>query len=195
MKQLVFASGNQHKIQEIQNHLGLLFHIKSMREIGFIDEIPETGLTLSDNAKIKAQCIYDRFKVDCFADDTGLEVEALDGAPGVFSARYAGEGCSFEDNMRKLQENLEGVSNRRARFVTVIHLIFSGQSYQFTGMVEGHITLSYEGIGGFGYDPIFKPAGYPKTFAQMSLTEKNQISHRGIAVSKLVNFLSTQSIP
>ncbi|MEZ4720750.1 MAG: RdgB/HAM1 family non-canonical purine NTP pyrophosphatase [Flavobacteriales bacterium] len=193
MKSLIFATGNEHKLEEIREKLPNGFAVTSMREIGFDGDIPETGKTLSENASIKADFIHSKYNVDCFADDTGLEIEALGGEPGVFSARYAGENCSFEDNTRKVLDKLSGISNRQARFVTVIHLILGNKHYSFNGLINGTITSEPRGEKGFGYDPIFIPSGQTRTFAEMSLDEKNQISHRAIAVKKLADFLNTRN--
>lgn len=186
---IVFASGNRHKLEEIRQKLPDHLDIISMRDLGFDGDIEEPGETLEENARIKAAFIHDRYRVDCFADDTGLEVEALDGAPGVYSARYAGEGCSFADNVQKLLREMTGKSNRKARFRTVIHLILEGKEYVFDGVVNGSITSEAHGTDGFGYDPVFMPDGYDRTFAEMSLEEKNRISHRALAVEKLSSFL------
>lgn len=186
---IVFASGNKHKLEEISQKLPSTLDVVSMRDIGFAGEIEEPGETLEENARIKAHFICDRFGVNCFADDTGLEVEALNGAPGVYSARYAGPDCSFQDNVNKLLKALEGEENRKARFRTVIHLILDGREQVFQGIVNGSISLSASGSDGFGYDPIFVPDGFDRTFAEMTLKEKNTISHRALAVEKLASFL------
>lgn len=191
-KQIVFATNNAHKLKEVSFALKDIYQIKSLKEIGFNQDIPEPFETLEENALTKSKTIYDQFHIDCFADDTGLEVEALNGAPGVYSARYAGPGCSFEDNVKKLLEELQGIENRNARFRTIISLIINGQEYFFEGIVNGVITEQRSGDEGFGYDPVFKPNGYDLTFAEMDLNLKNQISHRGIAVLKLINFLKEQ---
>lgn len=191
MKKLVFATGNKHKLTEIQQSLSELFEVSSMREIGFLGEIEEPGETLVDNAQIKARFIAEKYKIDCFADDTGLEIEALNGAPGVYSARFAGEGCSFQDNVNKTLSLLSGETNRSACFKTVICLVQENKTYFFEGKIDGEITNAQHGKDGFGYDPIFKPKGYSKTFAEMTLDEKNKISHRAIAVKKLVEFLKS----
>jgi XTP/dITP diphosphohydrolase len=193
MKKIVFATNNKHKLQEIKELLKNDFEIISLKELGFKGDIPETGKTLKENASQKAHFINERYGVNCFADDTGLEVEALNGAPGVYSARYAGEGCSYEDNVNKLLKALEGIENRAASFKTVISLILDGQEYFFEGEVKGMITKEKHGEGGFGYDPIFLPDGYDQTFAEMPLDLKNKISHRGRATRKLVDFLQTIS--
>jgi XTP/dITP diphosphohydrolase len=189
-KELVFATNNAHKLQEVQQMLDENFVIKSLADIGFSGDIPETQPTIEGNAHQKSEYIFERFSCDVFADDTGLEIEALNGEPGVYSARYAGKNCSFKDNCDKVLTGLQGQINRKARFKTVIDLIIDGKVYQFEGIVEGEITSGYVGEGGFGYDPIFKPMGFDKTFAEMLLEEKNKISHRGRAVKKLVEFLN-----
>lgn len=186
---LIFATNNRHKLEEVQQILGDGYRLFTPRDFDITEEIPEEQDTLEGNALQKARYIHERTGMDCFADDTGLEVEALGGAPGVWSARYAGEHCSFKDNMDKLLAALEGVDNRRARFRTVIALILGGMEYLFEGEVNGVITDVESGGGGFGYDPIFRPDGYVETFAQMDAGEKNSISHRGRAVSRLVEFL------
>ena len=169
--------------------LGGLYEIRELDAIGITEDIPENGDTLEANAREKARYVYDRTGLDVFADDTGLEVEALNGQPGVYTARYAGEECDSVKNMKKLLAELEGQSNRKARFRTVICLISGGVEHLFEGVVNGTITTSFSGTEGFGYDPIFMPDGENRTFAEMPLSEKNKISHRGLAVGKLVNFL------
>ncbi len=186
---LLFATNNRHKLEEVSAVLGPSFELITAREAGITEEIPEEQPTLEGNALQKARYLHERTGLDCFADDTGLEVEALGGAPGVRSARYAGEGHDFEANNRLLLENLEGVGNRRARFRTVIALILADKEYLFEGIVEGHIAQCGSGVKGFGYDPLFIPEGREETFAEMSAEEKNAISHRGRAVRKLVDFL------
>ncbi len=189
MKKLVFASGNKHKLSEIANKLTSVLEVVSMRDLGFEDEIEEPGATLEENAEIKAKHINELYSIDCFADDTGLEIEALNGAPGVYSARFAGEGCSFDDNVQKALDLLANKTNRKACFRTVICLILNNKTYFFEGRIDGEITTERFGTDGFGYDPIFRPNGSEKTFAEMSQSEKNQISHRALAVEKLVEFL------
>jgi XTP/dITP diphosphohydrolase len=189
MKELVFATNNSHKLKEISEIIGDDFRIISLAEIGCSDEIPEDAETLEGNASIKALYVYHRFGRDCFADDTGLEIEALQGRPGVKSARYAGEDCNPENNIRKVLAELEGKTNRRARFRTVISLIRNGMEVQFEGCVEGVILFEKHGNGGFGYDPVFMPDGYDLSFAEMTPEEKNQISHRGRAMRKLTDHL------
>ena len=192
MKKIVFATNNAHKLEELRNILSGKYQVLGLSDIGFNDDIPETGDTLAENATIKSQHIFDRFDIDCFSDDTGLEVDALDGQPGVYSARYAGENCTYEQNVAKLLDKLKGETNREARFKTVISLILDGTEYQFEGRVEGMITKERHGAKGFGYDPVFLPDGYSQTFAEMPSGVKNKISHRGKAVAKLVEFLSKQ---
>lgn len=188
---LVFATNNQHKLDEIKKMLDNDIELLSLADIGCTDEIPETGETLEANSLQKAKYIYEKYGLDCFADDTGLEVEALNGEPGVFSARYAGPQRSAADNMAKLLTVMGEIKNRNARFRTVVSLIVGGNEKSFEGIVEGEICSTASGAMGFGYDPIFKPKGYDVTFAEMDLDEKNSISHRGRAVQKLVDFLNT----
>lgn len=189
MKTLVFATNNAHKLEEVRAILGNDFQIASLKEIGCHDDIPETADTLEGNAMQKAQYIKDKFGMDCFADDTGLEVEALNNAPGVFSARYAGPGHNSEANMKKLLHEMEGKENRKARFRTVIALLLDGKEYTFEGIVKGNIIEEKRGDSGFGYDPIFVPEGYDLTFAELGNDIKNKISHRAEAVKKLSTFL------
>lgn len=186
---IVFATNNQHKLQEVQQILGPGFELLTPRGCGITEEIPETQPTLEGNALQKARYIRERTGLDCFADDTGLEVEALGGEPGVRSARYAGEGHDFEANIDLLLRNLDGIADRGARFRTVIALIIDGREFLFEGEVRGRIIDSRTGVGGFGYDSVFIPEGYPQTFAQMPSELKNDISHRGKAVRKLADFL------
>ena len=189
MNEIIFATNNAHKLGEVQALLEGKFALKTLRECGITEDIPETAETLEGNALQKARYVYERTGADCFADDTGLEVDALGGAPGVRSARYAGEQHDFDANNALLLKNLEGESNRTARFRTVIALILGGKEYLFEGIVRGEIALEQHGEGGFGYDPLFFPEGGDLTFAQMSSEEKNAISHRGRAVRKLAEFL------
>ncbi|WP_298525407.1 non-canonical purine NTP diphosphatase [uncultured Porphyromonas sp.] len=190
MKKLVFASNNAHKLSEIRALLGDRIEVVSLSDLQCHDEIPETADTLEGNALIKARYVWERFGLYCFADDTGLEVEALGGAPGVYSARFAGEHATFEDNVSLLLERLSGVAApRRARFRTVIALIDEYGTHFFEGSVDGEITLERSGDHGFGYDPVFRPEGRGETFAQLTEQEKNSMSHRGRAVQKLVNYL------
>ncbi|MFT5749467.1 MAG: XTP/dITP diphosphohydrolase [Ancylomarina sp.] len=186
---LVFATNNQHKLSEIQNMLGNEFQVLSLADINCQDEIPEDHETLEENASQKAHYIYEKFGVNCFADDTGLEVASLNNEPGVYSARYAGSSRSSEDNMKKVLQNLQGIDERSARFRTVISLIVDGKETQFEGIVNGEILCEEKGKDGFGYDPIFQPNSYDVSFAEMSISDKNKISHRGNAVRKLVEYL------
>lgn len=187
--QLVFASNNKNKIQEIKHQLPADIELLSLEDIGCREDIPETADTIEGNAILKANYVTQKYGYNCFADDTGLEVEALNGAPGVYSARYAGEHKSAEDNMDKLLLKLDGNTNRNARFKTVIALNLNGEQHLFTGIVNGEITLVRAGDNGFGYDPIFKLEGLSYTFAQLSLDEKARLSHRGRAVQQLIEFL------
>lgn len=189
---LVFASNNKNKIIEIKALLPGVFKILSLEDIGCTEEIEETENTIAGNAKLKADYITKKYGYDCFADDTGLEVEALDGAPGVYSARYAGENVTYEDNVQKMLKEMKGESNRNAQFKTVIALNLKGKQYLFNGICEGAITNNKHGDEGFGYDPIFRPNGFKQTFAKMSLEEKGKISHRGLASKELVAFLKTK---
>ncbi len=186
---IVFATNNAHKLSEVKAVLGDGFELVTLREVGITEDIPETGATLEENASQKARYVYDRTGLDCFADDTGLEVEALDGRPGVRSARYAGEGHDFKANNRKLIAELQGKENRSARFRTVISLIRGGVEQQVEGIVRGVIATEESGTEGFGYDPLFIPEGSNVTFAEMSAEAKNAISHRGRAVAALVKIL------
>lgn len=187
---LVFATNNAHKLEEIREILGEKFHIVSLKELGCQEDIPEEQDTLEGNALQKARYIRDKYKVNCFADDTGLEIEALGGEPGVYSARYAGDGHDSEANMRKVLDKMSGETNRRARFRTVIALLLDGQEHLFEGEVRGEILRERHGEGGFGYDPIFRPEGFAQSFAEMSLEDKNKISHRGRATEALRKFLN-----
>lgn len=189
MKQIVFATNNPHKLEELREILGASFQVLSLKEIGCHEDIPETVDTLEGNAEIKARYVKEHYGYDCFADDTGLEVTALGGAPGVYSARYAGPGHDSAANVELLMKNMEGVPDRSARFRTVIALIEGDKLSFMTGIVEGTIITERRGNDGFGYDPIFMPDGFDTTFAQMSMHEKNKISHRGRAVEKLKNHL------
>ena len=189
MRKIIFATNNAHKLSEVQSLLGDAFTLVTLRECGITEDIPETAETLEGNALQKARYVYEKTGADCFADDTGLEVEALGGAPGVHSARYATDGHDFAANNRLLLKNLEGETNRSAHFRTVIALILDGNEYTFEGRVEGTIATEESGSEGFGYDPLFVPSGEIITFAQMSAEAKNAISHRGRAVAKLVKFL------
>lgn len=191
-QKIVFATNNLHKINEVQVLLKHVVDISSLKDINCMTDIPETGSTLTENALIKARYVKEHFGYDCFADDSGLEVAALNGAPGVFSARYGGEAHNSEKNMNRLLRELEGLQTREAQFRTVIALIWEGQEYLFEGVVNGIIAPEKRGDAGFGYDPIFIPQGYTETFAQLGEEIKNKISHRAIAVAKLSDFLRRQ---
>lgn len=186
---LVFATNNKHKLEEVRSILGDRVEVLSLNDINCHDDIPETAETLQGNALIKARYIYNKYGIDCFADDTGLEVDALNGEPGVYSARYAGEQHCSEDNMNKLLQNLTGKTNRNAQFRTVIALIINGKETLFDGIVKGTISKEKTGDSGFGYDPIFVPEGHTESFAQMDSKQKNKISHRYRAVVKLCDYL------
>lgn len=186
---LIFATNNQHKLIEVKALLPQ-FEILSLKDIGCFEEIAETEKTIEGNAKLKAQYIFDKFHLPCFADDTGLEVTALNGEPGVFSARYAGADCNSEANIKKLLQNLDNKSDRTAQFKSVISFISDKENKTFTGICKGSILNQKQGLGGFGYDSIFKPLGFDKSFAEMTLDEKSAISHRGKAVRYLVTFLN-----
>lgn len=188
---LVFATNNKHKLEEMRAILGGKVELLSLADIDCHDDIPETADTLEGNALIKARYIYDKYGCSCFADDTGLEVDALGGEPGVYSARYAGENNDSEANMRKLLQNLTGKSERSAQFRTVIALIIEGEEFLFDGIVRGRISEERMGSAGFGYDPIFVPDGYEESFAQMAAEQKNAISHRSRAASALNDYLET----
>lgn len=188
-KKIVFATNNSHKLGEMRRIMGSEWDVKSLSDIGCNEEIAETGTTLEENAEIKARYVKEHYGYDCFADDTGLMVDALDGAPGVYSARYAGGGHDALANMRLLLANLDGKTDRKAHFSTVIALVQGSEVKFFEGSVHGVITETPGGTEGFGYDPIFKPDGFEKTFAQMNADEKNSISHRGRATAQLVKYL------
>ena len=189
MKELIFATNNSDKYREIQYLLGNNFKLISLKDLNFFEDIPETGDSLEKNASQKANFIYRLFNLDVFADDTGLEIEALKGKPGVHSARYAGQEKDSTANIKKVLHELMSKRNREARFRTVISLIINGKEHSFEGIVEGIILNSMRGKKGFGYDPVFQPSGYTQTFAEMELKQKNLISHRAIAFNKLVGFL------
>ena len=191
MVYLCFATNNQNKIAEIAQILGDEFKIQSLKDIGCTEELPENQNTLEGNSLEKAQYVFGHYHSSCFADDTGLEVEALNGDPGVISARYAGMQKDNNDNIDLLLNNLNNVENRKAQFRTVITLITQSGIKQFEGLIKGEILTSRRGDKGFGYDPIFQPTGYSKSFAELSMTEKNNISHRALAFNKLINFLQT----
>jgi XTP/dITP diphosphohydrolase len=188
---LVFATNNLHKLKEVQEILYNSIEVLSLKDIGCFEDIEETESTLEGNAKLKAEYITKKYGFDCFADDTGLEVEALDGDPGVYSARYAGEHGNSEKNMEKLLIELKNKSNRKAKFKTIIALNLTNKQYLFEGICEGEILNEKTGVKGFGYDPIFKPSNASCSFAEMNSEEKNIISHRGIAIQKLVKFLNS----
>lgn len=190
MKRLVFATNNAHKLEEVSAILGDKIELLSLKDINCQTDIPETADTLEGNALLKSSYIFQNYHLDCFADDTGLEVEALDGAPGVYSARYArGEGHNAEANMLKLLHEMESKENRKAQFRTAISLILGGKEYLFEGIIKGEIIKEKRGDSGFGYDPVFVPEGYDQTFAELGNDIKNRISHRALAVNKLCDFL------
>lgn len=189
MQEIVFATNNQHKLSELRRIVGERFHILSLSDIGCHEDIPETADTLTGNALQKARYVKEHYGYDCFADDTGLMVDALGGAPGVYSARYAGPGHDSAANMRLLLHNMQGVTDRSARFVTVIALLLNGDELTFEGCVEGEILTAPEGEGGFGYDPVFRPEGHDVSFALMTADAKNAISHRGRATARLMEYL------
>jgi XTP/dITP diphosphohydrolase len=189
---LIFATGNEHKIKEVSRSLSKEIELLGLSDVGIDEEIPEDHESLEDNALQKARYVFGKTGEDCFADDTGLEVEILQGEPGVYSARYAGPQKKAEDNIHKLLENLQDLDNRKARFRTVIALIFKGKEYLFEGICNGVITTQPKGHKGFGYDPVFMPNGFRKTFGEMSLKDKNLVSHRARAVAKLSLFLKEQ---
>jgi XTP/dITP diphosphohydrolase len=189
LMKLVFATNNLNKLKEVQEMLSNTIEIVSLKEINCFDEVDETETTLEGNAKLKADYITQKFGYNCFADDTGLEVESLDGKPGVYSARYAGEPVNSENNMQKLLTELKGKENRKAQFRTAVCLNLNGEQYLFEGACKGEILKEKQGIEGFGYDPLFKPAGFSESFANMNSEDKNKISHRGIAMQQLIDFL------
>ncbi len=188
---LVFASNNQNKVNEIKAMLPKSIELLSLKDIDCNEDIPETAKTIEGNAILKANYVTEKYNFPCFADDTGLEVEALNGEPGVYSARYAGESKNSDDNMNKLLENLKDKTNRNAQFKTVIALNFNNEQHLFEGIAKGKIISEKKGEKGFGYDPIFVPEGFTSTFAEMEMTEKAKLSHRGIATRKLIEFLNT----
>ena len=189
MKKIVFATKNPNKLKEIKSAI-TSFEIVGLKGLDITEEIPETGLTLKENALQKAKYVYDKAGLNCFSDDTGLEIESLNNRPGVYSAMYAGPDCNAENNMRKVLQELNDLQNRKAIFKTVIALIIEGKEYFFEGAVKGAILKEKTGNDGFGYDPIFRPIGYKESFAEMTIAQKNKISHRGLAIKKLVRFLS-----
>ena len=190
--ELIFATHNQNKVQEVQTKLGGLFQVRSLHDIGWEEDIPETSETLRGNAMIKVKAVFDETGLPCFADDTGLIIDTLNGRPGVRSARYASEAKDSEANMDKVLDEMKLSDNRRARFKTYIALVISGKVFGFEGTVEGQISHERRGGTGFGYDPIFLPEGYNRSFAEMTMEEKNEVSHRARAVEKLIHFLSKQ---
>jgi XTP/dITP diphosphohydrolase len=189
-KKLVFATQNKHKLEEVRKIIPQGYMLLGLHDIGCVEAIEETALTLEGNADLKARYVYEKYGLDCFADDTGLEVKTLDGRPGVFSARYAGEEGNAEKNIYRLLTEMEGIRDRNARFRTVISLISNGNIKHFEGIAEGRIIEAARGKEGFGYDPVFVPDGYEHSFAEMPLELKNQISHRGKAIHKLVSYLA-----
>ncbi|ABG57409.1 non-canonical purine NTP diphosphatase [Cytophaga hutchinsonii] len=191
MVSICFATNNKNKLAEVRSKIGDQFTILSLEDIGCMEELPETQPTIEGNSEQKAQYVAQKYKVNCFADDTGLLVDALNGAPGVYSARYAGPECSPEDNMNKLLAALEGIKNREAYFKTCVTLVLNNQQFQFSGAVNGTILTERHGEKGFGYDPIFQPNGYTTSFAEMSMEEKNTMSHRALAVAKLFDYLKS----
>lgn len=191
MNEIVFATNNKHKLEEIISVVGEKLKILSLANIGCFEDIPETANTLEGNASLKSQFVVQHYGKDCFADDTGLEIEALDGKPGVYSARYSGPGHDHVKNMEKVLNEMTGIQNRKARFRTVISLFLDGKEHQFEGIVEGSIRKEKSGSKGFGYDPIFQPDGFKTTFAEMDLEDKNKVSHRARAMAKLIEFLNS----
>ncbi len=192
MQTLLFATNNQHKLREIREIAGTNLKILSLKDVNLDIEIPETQETIEGNAVQKARFVYEKTGLDCFADDTGLEIDALDGRPGVYSARYAGEGCSFDDNVQKILTELNGLENRKAKFRCIICLVMDGKEYLFDGRVDGVITTERQGQDGFGYDPVFLPDGHNQTFSEMPAYLKNGISHRGRAVEKMFRWLKNE---
>lgn len=191
MQQLVFATNNTHKLEEVEAKTAGKIKLLSLEDIGCHDDIEETGTTFNENASLKSRFIYNKYHLNCFGDDSGLEIDALNGEPGVYSARYAGSHGNHNANITKVLDKLKGIENRSARFRTVISLIWEGKEHFFEGTVEGAIRFERSGTAGFGYDPIFEPAGYNITFAQMTMAEKNNISHRARAMAGLLEFLKT----
>lgn len=193
MRQLVFATNNQHKTNEVRTLLSGQYEVLNLKDIGCTVDIPETAATFAGNAELKTGYVVENFKLDCFADDSGLEVEALNNEPGIFSARYAGERGDLA-NLQLVLQKMEGQQNRKARFRTVVSLIQQGEKFIFEGVVTGTLRESATGTSGFGYDPIFQPDGFDQTFAEMDMAQKNEISHRGIAMRKLIAFLKEQTV-
>ena len=192
MNQLIFATHNAHKADEVKAIVGNLFEVKNLSDINFFDEIPETGNTFKENAFQKVKYLHDKLNCNCFADDSGLSVDALNGAPGILSARYAGEPSTSQRNTEKLLNTLKNISNRKAHLTCVIAVILDGQPHFFEGVIHGTITETPYGEGGFGYDPVFIPDGYDKTFAELPADIKNKISHRAIALEKFKQFLNSK---
>lgn len=190
-KNLIFATNNRHKIEEVAAILDGVCNISGLKEIGCFEDIPEEKETIRDNAMQKARFIFEKYGFNCFADDTGLFVESLDGEPGVYSARYAGEECDSQKNIDKLLDKLKDKTDRKAFFMTVVALIIDGNEYYFEGVVNGEILSERHGDGGFGYDPVFKPEGFTQSFAQLGMDEKNKISHRALAIKAMSDFLSS----
>lgn len=190
--QLCFATNNANKLKEVQGLLGKSIELLSLKDIGCVEDIPENERTIEGNSLAKARFVKENYNIDCFADDTGLEVEELDGAPGVYSARYAGEPADNRRNIDKLLNELESTANRSARFKTVVSLLLKNKEFQFEGIAEGEITRIRTGTDGFGYDPVFRPRGFEITFAEMTMKQKGEISHRGKAITKLVDFLANK---
>jgi XTP/dITP diphosphohydrolase len=190
MKELIFVSHNAHKLEEVKAIVGNNFEVKNLSDINVFDEIPETGLSFKENAQQKAEYIYKKLNCNCFADDSGLSVDALDGEPGIYSARYAGEPCNMQNNIAKLLNNLKEKSDRSAQFTTVIAVVLDGEYHFFEGVIRGKIIDTPRGDNGFGYDPIFVPDGYDQTFAELPTEIKNNISHRAIAMQKFQDFIS-----
>ena len=189
MHKLVFATNNSHKISEVSAILGSEFNLLNLKEVGIFTDLPENENTIEGNALSKARFVYEKSGNDCFADDTGLFVDSLKGEPGVYSARYAGEECNSEENIKKLLHNIEGKSSRKAHFKTIVALIIGGREYAFEGIINGEILTEKRGNKGFGYDPVFRPEGYSLSFAEMSPDLKNKISHRALAIKALSDFL------
>lgn len=190
MRKIVFATGNANKVKEIKSQLEGEIELLNLKDINCAEELPENQDTLEGNAEEKALYVYNTYGVDCFSEDTGLEVEALNGEPGVYSARYAGESKDAHDNMNLLLEKMEGIENRKARFKTIIAIVEGGKVTQFEGIVNGEILTKKSGVEGFGYDPIFKPNEFDVSFAEVTVEQKNQVSHRGRAVRKLLGYLN-----
>ncbi|MBB5438041.1 XTP/dITP diphosphohydrolase [Pedobacter sp. AK017] len=192
MKELVFATHNEHKTLEVRELLSGRYKVLNLRDIGCTTDIPETGNSFAENAALKSQYVIDHYKIDCFADDSGLEIEALNQEPGIFSARYSGKKDDRE-NLKLVLQKMEGQENRKARFRTVISLVRNNEHFLFEGIIYGNIRETPSGDQGFGYDPIFEPLGYTQTFAEMSMVQKNEISHRALAMAKLITFLKEQA--